>query len=372
MSLRPVDTDTLGEISIEVAKENFGFLYVDRVANEIRERYESSDTPLMKAGNLSRSDVKEALQNIASEDWENIERIRSGVFYYAVFSTGPPERVLNRLRDLFMSTQQVVTAEQLREEFNLAIEDTEFFAEKLVSNGLLSRIATGSREYYSVGPKLKEKTGQNQLKDELIKQSRNGTPVGVLSHEELEQIISVNATSDVIHYLEGQLGLLSDLDGEYLVWGSIEQYGEWMAEEIAEDVADEFESTGYAMPKQEYREVVRARIEARSSILKQLSRQKRTEAVDAVQEGLTTIAEIHINGPVAVHEAPLEDEIAAHAEKIVDPILADGSGAAMATLKQEAKEEVADLHLADDEKANKHLRSRVQDRTETLIEEEGF
>lgn len=370
MSLRPVDTDTLGRISIEIAKENYGFIYVDRVANEITERYESSDTPITKAGSLSRTDVKEALQDIASEDWENIERIRSGVFYYAVFSSAPPDRILNRLRDLFMSTQQVITAEQLRSEFDLAVEDTEFFADKLVSHDLLSRIATGSREYYSVGWKLKEETGQNQLKDELIEQSRNGSPIGVLSHEELEQIISVNATSDVIHYLEGQLGLVSDLDGQYLVWGSITEYGEWMAEEIADDVADEFESTGYAMPKSEYTEVVKSMIAKQSTVLEQLSRQKRGEVVDAVKAGLSTVADVNTEGSVAVHETPLKDEIHAHAEKVVDPLLARGAGASQSTVEEEAAEEIADLRLADSERANEYLRNRVQERANELIEED--
>ncbi|WP_096388991.1 hypothetical protein [Halopenitus persicus] len=369
MPLRPADTDLLGEIAISIARENYGFLYVDRVSEEIRDRYESEDTGLTKASSLSRSDIKESLQEIAGQEHEDFRRIRSGVYYYDPFSTGHDNRIPNRLKDLFLSTQQVVTAEQIRNEFNLAVDDVEFFVDKLVSNDMLFRIAAGSREYYSVGSLLKEQTGQNRLEDELREQSRGSEPLGILSHDELEQIISVNATTDVIRYLEGQLGFLADLDGEYLVWGALEDYGRWMAEEIADDVISEFDDVGHAMPTSEYREVVTARIEGRTDILENVSRSERDDVIDAVEEGLQAVVDIDVDGRIAVHRAPLSEEIDAHAEKIVSPLLADTAAATPSVMKEEAETEIEDLRLADSEEANRYLREQVRERANGKIEE---
>lgn len=370
MPLRPVDTDLLGDISIPIARENYGFLYVDRVSEEIRERYESADTPLSKASSLSRSEMKETLQELAGNEHEDFRRIRSGVYYYDLFSTGHDDQIPNRLKELFMSTQQVVTAEQIRNEFNLAVDDIDFFIDKLVSNDMLFRIAAGSREYYSVGSLLNEQTGQNKLEDELREQSRGSEPRGILSHDELEQIISVNATSDVIRYLEGQLDFIADLDGEYLVWGALEEYGQWMAEQISDDVEAEFSDAGYAMSETEYREVITSLIEARSDLLENVSRRKRDDVIDAVDEGLRDVIDVDVDGRVAAHREPLVDEIDAHARKIVDPLLAEPGATTQSMLVEEAREEIETLQLAESEQANQYLRSEITDRIEAEIEEE--
>lgn len=369
MPLRPVDTDKLGDICISIAQENFGFLYLDRVANRIKEEYEASETGLTKTGTLTRGAIKESMQEIAGDEYENLRQIRSGVYYYDVFSAGHDRRIPNQLKDLFVSTQQVVTAEQIRNEFNLAVDDVDFFVDKLVENDMLFRIATGSQEYYSVGSLLKEQTGQNRLEDELREQAKSSAPIGVLAHDELEQIISVNATSDVIRYLEQQLEFLADLDGEYLVWGALDEYGRWLAEEISDDVLDEFGAAGHAMSVPEYREVVTTAIEQRTDILDSISRRRRDDVVDAVQDALETAGAIEVDGRIAAHREPLDEEIEAQAEKVVDPLLSDLTAATPSVLKEEAAEEIEEMRLAETEEANDYLRKQVRGRAEEKIEE---
>lgn len=369
MPLRPVDTDRLGDICISIARENYGFLYLDRVSGTIKDRYDGTETGLTKAGSLTRSAIKESLQELAGSEYENLRQVRSGVYYYDVFSAGHDERIPSQLKDLFISTQQVVTAEQIRNEFNLAVDDVEFFVDKLVENDMLFRIATGSQEYYSVGSLLKEQTGQNRLEDELREQSKSSAPMGILSHDELERIISVNATSDVIGYLEQQLELLADLDGEYLVWGALDEYGRWLAEEIADGVTDEFADAGHALSTAEYREVTVSRIEQRTDILESVSRRKREDVVDAVQEALETGSGIEIDGRIAANQEPLDEEIEAQAQTIVDPLLSDLTAATPSVLKEEAAEEIEELQLAEAEAANEYLRKNVRERAEEKIEE---
>lgn len=369
MPLRPVDTDRLGDICISIARENYGFLYLDRVSETIKERYEGAETALTKAGSLTRKAIKESLQELAGDQYENLRQVRSGVYYYDVFSAGHDKRIPNQLKDLFISTQQVVTAEQIRNEFNLAVDDVEFFLDKLVENDMLFRIATGSQAYYSVGSLLKEQTGQNRLEDELREQAKGSAPMGILSHDELERIISVNATSDVIGYLEQQLGFLADLDGEYLVWGALDEYGRWLAEEVADDVIDEFAAAGHAMSTAEYREVVTAEIEQRTDVLDHVSRRRRDDIIDAVQDGIESVTAVEVEGQIAADRDPLGDEIEAHADKVVDPLLAELTAATPSVLKEEAAESVADLQLAETEQANDYLQKKVRDRVEEKIDE---
>jgi hypothetical protein len=369
MPLRPVDTDRLGDICISIARENYGFLYLDRVSGTIKDRYEGAETGLTKAGSLTRSAIKESLQELAGGEYENLRQIRSGVYYYDVFSAGHDERIPAQLKDLFISTQQVVTAEQLRTEFNLAVDDVDFFVDKLVDNDMLFRIATGSQEYYSVGSLLKEQTGQNRLEDELREQSKGSTPMGILSHDELERIISVNATSDVIGYLEQQLGFFADLDGEYLVWEALDEYGRWLADETADDVTDEFAAAGHALSTTEYREVVVSQVEQRTDILDSVSRRKRDDVIDAVTDALEAAHGIEVDGRIAANRGPLDDEIEAQAQKVVDPLLSDLTAATPSVLKEEAAAEIEEMRLADTEEANDYLRKQVRGRAEEKIEE---
>lgn len=369
MPIRPVNEDVLTDIAMGIARKHYGFLYVDRVGDEIKERYQSTDTGLINAGSVTRSDIKETLGEVSDRSHENFVQIRPGVYYYDLFKSGHDNKIPTELKNLFVSKQQVITAEQVRNTFNLAVDDVDFFIDKLVENDMLISIAAGGDRYYSVGSLLKEQTGQNRLEEELAQQSRSASPMGILYHEDLEDIISVSATSKVIHYLERELGMVADLDGQYLVWEAVADYGRWMAEQLHEDIEKTFDDAGLAMPRAEYRDLVIESSEGETTILSEVSRSDRDRIIDAVQGGLAEVSDIHVDGDIAVHREPFEDEVEAHADDVVRPILADSAAATTSILKEDVNEEIEELRIAESQQANTYLRQEVRDRAYEKIEE---
>ncbi len=369
MPLRPLDEDVLTEICIDLATNHYGFLYVDEVSGDIADEYESSDVGMLNAQTVGRSDLKAFLKELASNPDENFERLRPGVYFRNPFGRDDRE-VFEVLAELFAGRQQVVTVEQIRNQFGIAPDDIEFFITELEKRGYLFRIAAGSEKYYSVGSKLEEDHGQNLLEDELRDRSLTGPPLGQLSHDELEEIIQVSATSDVIHYLERNEELIIDLDGEYLIRDTIEAYGEWLAQEIADDIAEELEAAGYAMHTNEYEEVAVSAVENRTDVLDQVGPEHRSDVVKNVVTALDDELNAERDDGIVVHREPFENEIDAHAERIVQPVLGSGAAATPTAKLAEVESDIESLQIADAEATNKYLQRRVHERAEELIRED--
>lgn len=246
MSLRPPDRDMLADVCRSIANESYGFLYIDQVKDQIQAEYESRDKSRLRAQALSTSDIKEAMGTIANDDVTGFEKIRPGVYYYDPFGAGADSDIATELTALFRG-QLVVTSEDIRDRFDLAIDDVDFFIRELRDRDLLLRIAAGNRDYYTVGSRLKEQTDDQGLDGRLQNRATNGR----ISHEQLEHAISVEATSDVINYLQSE-GYVIDLEGEYLVRSSLEAFGADLARTIEETVVEEFEEAGYVVPESEY------------------------------------------------------------------------------------------------------------------------
>jgi len=291
MSLRPVDRDVLSDACRSIAKENYGFVYVDRDEEDIKSEYQTGDKGLMNADSVSTADVKDGLEKIAGEETSPFERIRAGVYYVDPFGSGigidmgGDMGIADELQQLFRN-QIVITTEQLRQHFDLAHDDAEFFAEELRTNdrGLVMRIVAGNRDYYTVGSKLKDQVtgGGEDLQDKLIHRSRNGT----LSHDKLEDAISVSAVSDVIDYLQTE-GYVIDLDGEYLVPAAIEEFTRWLAAEIEDDVLAAFADANYVLPASEYHALLEEEIQRRSNVLSAVRSSRASTTDDEIVNAVT-------------------------------------------------------------------------------------
>lgn len=369
MSLRPPDKDLLTDICQSIAKENYGFLYVDQVKDKIQSEYESGEKSRLRAQSLSASDIKEAMQTIAGDDMTGFQQIRSGVYYYDPFGMGDDSDIAPELTALFRG-QLVVTSEDVRDRFDLAIDDVEFFIRELRNRDLLLRIAAGNRDYYTVGSRLKEQTDDQGLEGRLENRATNGK----ISHEQLEQAISVEATSDVINYLQSE-GYVIDLDGEYLVRSSLEEFGANLAREIEESVVEEFEEAGYVMPAKEYTQLLRREIEDRSPILAK-SRSVRNlseeELLDSVRDWFASETgpgiEIDDDDDVAIHP-DLSEQVAAHAEELVRPVLRDQTASRPSRMLEEIEPDIEELQLATTPDGNRYVRDQVREEARERIEE---
>ncbi|WP_284063635.1 hypothetical protein [Halobaculum halobium] len=235
------------------------------------------------------------------------------------------------------------------------------------------RIAAGSRDYYSVGSRLKEETGEDDLKGKLKRRSTHGK----LSHGQLEEAISVAATSDVIGYLQGE-GLIIDMDGEYLVRSALDEFAEKLGDDLGDDVARSFDDAGNVMPTGEYSSLIESEIEVRSNVLAHVRSSGadigKRDVIEAVQsEYNDDAADPHIDvldaRSLAVAVEPFEQMVEARAEDLTRPLLQDLTAATADSLKQELRESIDDLHLTTSDAGNAYARTQVRERGEELIDE---
>ena len=372
MTLRPVDRDILDGITQAITQENYGFLYIDRAHEEIKDQYESREKSVLKAGSLSTSEIREALRKMADDENFSIERIRSGVFYWDPFGRGTRAGINDRLKGIFRD-RIVVTTENIRQAFDLAHKDADFFADELRREGLLMRVAAGNREYYTVGTRLREETGEDDIDGKLKRRSVHGK----ISHEQLEDAIDVVATADVIGYLQSE-GLVIDMEGAYLVTAALDEFARKAADDVADDVVAAFEDAGFVMPLREYEALVEAELDARSNVLAHVRSSGadlgQRDVIGAVRDRLAAEDGPGIETPdseeIAVHRTPLDAQVENHAENLTRPVLADKTAATADTLKQGVREEIEALHLTNSAEGNAYVRARITEAAERRIDEE--
>ena len=374
MPLRPVDRDVLSDACRSIAQDNYGFVYVDRDEEEIKSEYQTGEKGLMNADSVSTADVKDGLEEIAAEETSPFERIRAGVYYVDPFGIGIDMGVADELQELFRN-QIVITTEQLRQHFDLAHDDAEFFAEELRTNdrGLVMRIVAGNRDYYTVGPKLKDHVGGSgeDLDDKLIHRSRNGT----LSHEKLEDAISVAAVSDVIDYLQTE-GYVVDLDGEYLVPAALDEFTRWLADEIESEVIEAFDDSGHVMPAAEYDSLIRSEVERLSDVFSAVRSSRgdtsEREVLTGVRDRLADNIQIEVDERhgIAAKRDAVEADIESYSDEIVQDVLGGKSTMSLPNAKEAGREQVDQLQLAVTDTANSYLRDQITERVHEQIEEE--
>lgn len=363
MPLRPIDTDLLSDICTSVASGNYGFLYVDQTNDEIRSQYESADNSPLKASSLSPTDIKKTLEEMASDDYSELERLRTGVYYYNPFGTNDSEEIIDELKALFRQPL-VVTSEDLRSQFDLAIDDVSFFADELVDRNLVRRIATGERDYYTIGQQLKEEVDEGGVNPLLDRKADRGK----LTHDQLERVINVSATSDVIRYLESE-GFIIDLDGEYLFWEAYEEYAAHLADGIEEAVTEEFEKSGYVLPNSEYETVVKNEIDSRFDVLGKL-RSRRDELLSAVYSTLSKSLDLNTVDDVVVQESEFQSMVEERAEQLLwnaNDRLDQNVG--REAFVDEVDDDLETLQLSNSQRANEFIRHRISESADEQLEE---
>lgn len=364
MPLRPIDTDLLADICMSVALENYGFLYIDRVNDEIRSEYENKETGALKANSLSLTDTKKSLETVATDEYTELKRIRSGVYYYDPFGTGDNEQIASELTALFRQ-QLVVTSEELRSLFDLAIDDIDFFAGELEGRNLVRRIATGERDYYTIGPRLKEQAGEAGVDARL----RDRATHGKLTHQQLEKEINVSATADVIRYLEAE-GFVIDLDGEYLVESAISRFGEYLAGVIKDDVEAEFEETGHVLPVTEFSQLVENEVGERTDVLAQ-ARSVRDDILTATKEALRKDLGLDEDVDIIHQTVAFESYVDRRAKEIQRNVTdSDKRLATESDFREVGHPMIEDVQVGTAQQVNEYAQDAIRERFDELVHEE--
>lgn len=367
MPLRPVDTDTLEDVCESIARKNYGFIYVTDNKSEIKSAYEGADTSLLKSDELSTSEIRKGLSEIAADDLTDFEPIRDGVFYIDQFGASGDEEITSELKMLF-SQQLVVTGERLRSVFSLAIDDLDFLVDKLESRGYLRRIRAGQNDYYTLGPKLKEGAGDVGLDSQLAGEAVNGK----ISHSDLEGVIDVSATTDVIRYLEKE-DLIIDLDGEYLVQSLLNEYGAYLADEIKDAVESEFETATYVLEESEFEQVVENEIRDRFDVLSR-AREVEREIVESTKASLEDRLGIETDRSVATQKEEFEQHVQAEARRIMEDVKAevDTEPGKLDGWVEAGEEHIEEIRVSNTATVNDHIRSEIEVQYRETVNEEEF
>lgn len=366
MSILPIDTDVLEDVCRDVAQDNYGFVYVSDQKAEIKAGYEGADTGLVNASSLSASDMREALAEMSADEFIDLEQLRDGVYYVDPFGVKGNMNITRELTNLF-GQRLVVTGETLRSRFSLAIDDIDFFVDELAARDYLRRITAGKRDYYTIGPQLKEHADDVGLDARLEREASNGK----ISHSDLESVIDVNATADVIRYLDRE-GYIVDLDGEYLVEDAIDSYGEYLADQIIDVVESEFTDANHILRVAEFEQVVENAIDSRFDVLS-TARSVRAEILDETRSTLMDRLELAVGPETVRMDEPFEQLVDERARRILVDVKGEYDVfASPSEFTERAADQFDELQIAHDDRVNEYAREAVLDRYETIVTEEEF
>lgn len=367
MTVLPIDTDVLEDVCRDIAQKNYGFVYVTDQKSEIKSGYENADIGLLNAGSLTASDMRKALSEMSSDEFVDLEKLRDGVYYVDPFGVKGNMNITGELTNLF-GQRLVVTGETLRSRVSLAIDDLEFFVDELTNRDYLRRITAGKRDYYTIGPKLKEHADDVGLDARLTREASNGK----IAHKDLESVIDVNATSDVIRYLDRE-GYIVDLDGEYLVEVAIDEYADLLANEIGEAVEEKFEESSHVLQANEFEQVVENEIDARFEVLSK-ARSVRTEILDETRT--TLIDQLGLDqGRQMIEAGDSFDSVTDdHARRIHSTVKAEADQlpGMLPEWVDLAEAHIEELHVSNATAVNEHVRDEVREQYRALVNEQEF
>jgi hypothetical protein len=367
VALRPIDTDTLEDVCESIARENYGFIYIAEDKNEIKNAYEGSETGMLKAAELSTSDIRKGLSEIAADDFTDFDQIRDGVFYIDQFGAVGNEEITTELTMLF-SQQMVVTGERLRSVFSLAIDDLDFFVDKLESRGYLRRIRAGKNDYYTIGPKLKERADDVGLDSKLAQEAVNGK----ISHSDLESVVDVSATTDVIRYLENE-DLIIDLDGEYLVKSLLEEYGQHIADVIESAIESEFETATFILEIDEFEQVIKNEIKDRFDVLSR-ARGIEDEIIKHTRSALQESLGIKTTHDTAIQIEEFDQHTRAEARRILEEVQAELNvePGKLDGWVEAAEEHFEAIQVSNTASVNNHIREEIKEQYREVVNSEKF
>ena len=369
------DKEVLQDVCRGIALENYGFVYLSDDKGEIRARYESQGGDDGLVGTLKNAvggrsisveDLQGTLEEIANDDLNEFERLRTGVYFYDPANAPGESDVAKTLEQLF-KYDLVVSERELKSRFNLAKKDIDFFTGRLEQEEYLKRITTGEHgDYFTIGPQLKDESGDAGVDVRLKKKSKQG----LLAHADLESVIDAAATSDVIQYLEKEAFIVK-LDDKYLVRSAIDEFGAAMAERFVEDVVEEFEAVNGVMATTEFRTLVENELSARSDVLSHVGRQTRLrdEIGDAVLDAVKDAAGIEFDArdEVAVLTEAFDHRVGERSRAIVRQIEAEYDGVVPS---RSVYLEMAEPHFSDlsvgSEVADGYYRDAVEERVGEL------
>lgn len=365
------DKEILQDVCTGIALENYGFLYVNDDKEDIRSRYESKERDeglvqtvkdTLGSGRLGIEELQQTLEEIANDDFNDFERLRTGVYFYDPFKGRKGDEVTETLTQLF-KLEIVVPERELKSRFNLAKEDIDFFTRRLEEENYVERITTGDHgDYFTIGTQLKGESDNAGVDARLRKKASQG----LIAHADLESVIDAAATSDVIRYLEHE-GFIIALEEKYIVRSDMESFASHVAREVDDHVAETFEESAYVLPNPEYGRVVENEVEAEFEVLEHLNANDRSEVLEEVREALADELDLEENRNVVVQREEFDEYAATRAREIREEV-DDGALGTPSAFREAGYPRIEELRVSDSTVANDFVHVELKEAFDEDVE----
>lgn len=269
MRILPIDKEALWDACKEIARENYGLLYVEEKGGRVIEKYKervSKSKRRLVAPTVSRDDLMEFLAKwVKGERGERLIGLRESVYFIPVVFSEKElgDKEIEKLEKLFKESI-VVSAEMIRKEFEIAYDDRLFFAGELANRGLIKVLSEEKEkvtEYYVMGNTLKDSVSTELVKMAIGRYAEDG----LVTHAKLEEAIKVGATNEVIRYLEKE-SILVRVNNRYLVHGMTSEFARKIAEELRGSVEEKFREYNYVVNEAIIRGIMEQKIDERYNI----------------------------------------------------------------------------------------------------------
>ncbi|OYR80326.1 hypothetical protein DJ71_15130, partial [Halorubrum sp. E3] len=160
--------------------------------------------------------------------------------------------------------------------------------------------------------------------------------------------------------------------GEYLVEEAIDEYAEFLADEIEETVGEEFEGSHHALRVGEFEQVVENAIDSRFDVLS-AARSVRPEILRETRSTLVDRLGLAEGPEIVTVEEPFDRLVDERARRILGEVKGKYDVfASPSEFTERAEEQFDELRVARDDRVNEHVREAVIDRYETVVADEEF
>ena len=379
MPILPKDKEALWDACKEIARENYGLLYVDteeRMKGLIKKYEERASKRRLVASTVSSKGLMEFLAERIKgegEKGEHLIGLRESVYFIPVVFREKEigDKEIEKLEKLF-EENIVLSAEMIRKEFSIGYDDRLFFVGELAKRGLINALSEGEEEkaaeYYAMGNTLRD-----SVSTDLFMMAIGGyAEAGLVTHAKLEEAIKVDATNEVIGYLEKE-GILVRVNNRYLVHGMTTEFARKIADEIEGSIEEKFREYNYVVNEAVIRGGLEDKIVERYNISDHTIKE---EVVTSVLNEVIQICGLSRDerySAILVESTGLDQVAEEKAEEIYLKIKNEKKSRNVITfdaleMGEDADKKISDLYLNPDTAANQVIKEKIKGKCKIYID----
>lgn len=366
---RTPDKEALEDAVRAAANDLNGYVNLPEKRSFIQSEYAEKRNSHINSPEVSHEDIRTGLNDFAEDSQKDIQHVENEVYFVNPFGASPDEdeEIIDRIEDTYR-VHIVFSGETLRRTFDLPMDHADYFVDSLVDRDLLQRLSR-THDVYTIGSQLEKHSDEPGIDDRLANESTNG----IITNDKMEKIVDSPVIPAVTSMFESD-GYILDLDGEFLVMNAIEDFESHLANEVEQEVRDEFDEP--VRLESGFQSTVRNKAQDYSSRLSKIPNQEtKSNIIKGVEENLRERLGIESRdteeSSIVVIRDELEDTIQEKADTIY-PRVADENHATARAYYESAESEVSSIATNGGQLINEYLRNAVRDEVWARIQTEEF